>query len=115
MLWGFLLWSLAHIPANGRAVSFVLFGAMAAMAALGMPLLDRKARRRLGEERWQALAERTSTLPFAALLAGRARLRLTPGFLAAAGVGIALYAWMLLQGHALLIGPDPWQGLRAAF
>ena len=91
----------------------VLFGTMAAFAAVGMPLLDAKARRRLGRPCWDAMSRNTSVVPFAALLGGRARgdglHRLV---LPAAAAGL-LYAWILLQGHALLIGPEPLASLRA--
>ncbi len=113
VLWGFLLWALAHLPPNGDLASVVFFGTMAAFAAAGMPLLDVRARRRLGRVRWEALRRPTSILPFAALLGGRVGVQglqrlIVPG--AAAGL---LYAWFLAQGHALLIGPDPLAMLRA--
>jgi uncharacterized membrane protein len=94
VLWGFLIWALAHVPPNGDVVSLVLFGGMALFAALGMPLLDRRARRRLGEARWRALAGR-------GLRGDRGGLAL------AALAGLALYSWFLFQGHAWLIGADP--------
>ena len=105
VLWGFLLWALAHVPANGRLVPIILFGAMAAMAGLGMPMLDRKARQRLGRETWTRLAATPRRLT-------AADLPVVAASVVAAG---ALYAWMLLQGHALLIGPDPLSGLRAFY
>lgn len=113
LLWGFLLWAVAHIPPNGDLTSAILFGAMAAFAAIGMPLLDAKARRRLGRGRWEAMARRTSVLPFAALLGGRAPVRGVGRLIPPAAATGLLYAWFLLQGHALLIGPDPLATLRA--
>lgn len=95
VLWGFLLWALAHVPPNGDVVSLVLFGAMALFAAAGIPLLDRRARRRLGEARWRALA------------ASGAERRDVSALLLLAAAGLALHAWFLLQGHELLIGVDP--------
>ena len=112
-LWGFLLWALAHVPPNGDLASVALFGTMAAFAALGMPLLDAKARRRLGRQRWEAMSRHTSILRFAALLGGRARAgALRRLVLPAAAAGL-LDLWFLAQGHALLIGPDPLATLRA--
>jgi uncharacterized membrane protein len=114
VLWGALLWALAHIPPNGRLAPVLLFGAMAAFSAVGFVLLDAKARQRLGPEAWATLAGKTSILPFAALLQGRAGpirwRRLAP----AAAVALVIYAWFLLQGHAWLIGPDPADWIRAA-
>jgi uncharacterized membrane protein len=105
VLWGFLLWALSHIPANGRLVPIILFGAMAAMAALGMPMLDRKAGRRLGEEAWTRLSQAPRPLTRADV----------PMLAVSALVAVAVYGWMLWQGHVLLIGPDPLSGLRAFF
>lgn len=105
VLWGFLLWALAHIPANGRLVPVILFGAMAAMAALGFPMLDRKARRRLGEQTWTRLSQASRPLTRAD----------APVLAASILVAVAVYGWMLWRGHALLIGPDPLSGLRAFF
>lgn len=113
VLWGFLFWALAHVPPNGDLASVAFFGTMAAFAVVGMPLLDAKARRRLGRPCWDAMSRNTSVVPFAALLGGRARgdglHRLV---LPAAAAGL-LYAWILLQGHALLIGPEPLASLLA--
>ncbi|MDX6751890.1 NnrU family protein [Geminicoccaceae bacterium 1502E] len=98
VLWGLLLWALAHIPPNGDLVSLVLFGFMAGLAAIGIAMLDRRLRRRLGEERWRTLARGAAADGPAYLL---------PPALAALG----LYAWFLLQGHALFIGVDPLAGV----
>lgn len=95
VLWGFLIWALAHVPPNGDVVSLVLFGGMAAFAAAGMPILDRRARDRLGEARWRALA------------AGEGPRADGGGLVLWALAGLALYVWFLVQGHALLIGVDP--------
>ncbi|MEJ1936993.1 NnrU family protein [Nostoc sp. NIES-2111] len=113
VLWGFLIWAASHVPPNGRLVPVLLFGAMAALSGAGFVLVDRKARRRLGEERWRALAAGSSTLPFAAMLAGQARCGRWKALALSAALAAALYAWFLLGGHALLIGPDPLAGLHA--
>jgi uncharacterized membrane protein len=113
VLWGFLIWAASHVPANGRLVPVLLFGAMAILSAAGFVLVDRKARKRLGEERWYALAKSSSTLPFAALLAGRTRCGSWKPLATAAAISLALYTWFLLAGHAWLIGPEPLAGLRA--
>ncbi|WP_029031991.1 NnrU family protein [Salinarimonas rosea] len=101
VLWAFLIWALAHVPPNGDLVAVVLFGAMAAFAAAGIPLLDSRARRRLGEERWRTLAARGGPRS-----SGRGAL------VAAALGGLAAYGWFVLRGHALLLGvdPTPWLG-----
>jgi uncharacterized membrane protein len=113
LLWGFLLWAVSHIPPNGHVVALILFGGMAALAAGGMALLDRRARSRLGPARWQELAAATSLVPFGALVTGRVRIRPSWRLLASLALALAAYAWFLLQGHAWLIGPDPLAALMS--
>lgn len=107
ILWGFALWAIAHVPANGDLVSLILFGGMAVFSLLGMRIVEARARRRLGAERWRALASKTSTLPFAALIAGHSDLRSLGPALPWAALAILLYAWFLVAGHRRLIGVDP--------
>lgn len=113
VLWGLLLWALAHLPPNGRLIPVLLFGAMAALAAMGFHRLDTKSRLRMGPERWFEAASRTSILPFAAMLDGRA----VPGagrvLAVQAAAAAVLYAWFVLYGHARLIGPSLRHGLDA--
>ena len=113
LLWGFLFWAVAHLPPNGDLASVILFGGLATFSLLGFLLLDAKARRRLGPQRWRALSQATSTVPFWALLIGRARIGAAKPLMLPAALAAALYAWFLLQGHALLIGPDPLATLRS--
>jgi len=71
-LWGFLLWALAHVPANGDLASLILFGSIAVLSVAGMIHID--ARRRHAEgEAWEAYAAQTSVVPFAAILRGKTR------------------------------------------
>lgn len=107
VLWAFLLWSASHLVPNGDLVSLTLFGGLTLLAAAGFGLVDRRTRRRLGETAWQALASRTSVIPFAAALAGRARLswshRLSLSVIAALALSVAFVLW----GHFALTGTDP--------
>lgn len=107
VIWGFLIWAGAHVPPNGDVVSLILFGGMAALAAAGIPVLDRKARQRLGDRQWQELSRSTSAIPFAAILFRKAGVGVNGPFLLQAGAGAAAYLWFLLQGHELLFGADP--------
>ena len=107
VLWGFLIWALAHLPPNGDVVSLVLFGSLAGLALATMPLLDRRARVRLGKEHWQALARGTSFIPFLGAISGKARIGFSRRFGFYTTVALAAYVWFLLQGHQLLIGPAP--------
>jgi uncharacterized membrane protein len=107
VLWAFLLWALSHIAPNGDVVSLILFGGMAVFALGGLVAVDRRARRRLGEARWLTLAAATSIVPFAAMLAGRACARVSLGLVLSVVAALGADLWFLLQGHELLIGPDP--------
>jgi uncharacterized membrane protein len=101
---------MSHIPPNGTVVAVILFGSMALLSVFGFASLDRKARARLGPDRWQELARQTSIIPFAAALRSGGR----PDWLRLAGpalLGLALYGWFLLRGHIWLIGLDPLAGL----
>lgn len=107
VLWGFLIWALAHIPPNGDVVSLVLFGGMAALSLLGFVLLDAKARRRLGPGSWVRLSGPTSIVPFATWSSRRARPSVDGSLLFAGAASAAFYLWFVIQGHSLLIGRDP--------
>ncbi len=107
ILWGFLLWSGSHLVPNGDFVSLILFGGLTLLALAGFALVDLRARRRLGKEAWWELASRTSVLPFAAALSGRARLSWSPRLALSAIAALALSVAFVLWGHAALIGTDP--------
>ncbi|MCB1441644.1 MAG: NnrU family protein [Methyloceanibacter sp.] len=107
VLWGFMIWAAAHIPANGDVVSLILFGGMFVLALGAIPTLDRRARRQLGEHSWQALAQITSTVPFAALLRRKTTLRPDGLFAISTAVAVLAYFWFLLEGHRILIGLSP--------
>ncbi|PST20635.1 NnrU family protein [Mesorhizobium plurifarium] len=106
VLWGFALWALGHLVANGDLRSLVLFGGFAAFALGGISMLEKRARLRLGET-WQRRAEATSVLPFAAIVSRRARLS-SDAPMAFAGIAAAVLTfWLLGGGHAELFHADP--------
>ncbi len=107
MLWGFGLWALSHVLANGDLVSLILFGGLGGFALFGMHLLDARIKGRLGEAEWLRLARANSIMPFAAALAGRTILHFDGRMVLGVLVGIGLYIWFVLQGHELIIGADP--------
>ena len=74
VLWAFFLWSATHTVANGDVVSLIMFGGLSVFAVAGFWLVDFRYRRRLGIQQWSEVASRTSTVPFAAALSGRAIL-----------------------------------------
>ena len=106
VLWGFALWAGSHLVPNGDLRSLLLFGALFAFALLGMLITDRRSRRRLGAQ-WAEIDRTTSVLPFAAVLAGRAKLRFDGALALAILISAALTAWLLLGGHEVLFGADP--------
>ena len=100
VMWAVGLWALSHMVANGNLAALYFFAVFAALAFGGTILIDRKKRLALGSH-WPRLSEVSSNLPFAALFAGRARLRwrdIGPlRFLA----GLLLYAVLYLAHPAL--------------
>jgi uncharacterized membrane protein len=71
-----------------------------------MVMANGRARLRLGEL-WPAIADISSLLPFASVLAGKTRLRLDQPLVISMLASAALTAWLLLGGHAVLFGADP--------
>lgn len=102
MLWSFALWAVAHLLAKGDLGSLLLFGSILVTALAGMASIDRK-RAATSSEAWARFRDRTSVLPFGAILAGRNRL-----IFAEIGwkrIGIALVAWLvLLVLHPFVFG-----------
>ena len=106
VLWGFILWAGGHVVANGDMRGLMLFGALGLFAALGILMVERRGRRRLGVA-WSDMAATTSILPFAAILSGRARLRFDGPMLGALLAAALATIWLLWGGHAALFGADP--------
>lgn len=107
ILWGLGLWGLAHLPANGHLAGLVLFGSLGVFALIGLAVVEGRRRLALGEERWQALAAGTSFLPFAAILAGRARWPRDRVTLVGGAAGLGAAALLLAGGHLWLFQRDP--------
>ncbi|HXV29691.1 MAG TPA: NnrU family protein [Sinorhizobium sp.] len=106
VLWGFAIWALGHLVANGDLRSLILFGGFALFALGSIPMLEKRARRRLGEV-WQRQAAATSILPFAAVLSRRSRLSGDAPLALAALATAVLTLWLLAGGHAALFYADP--------
>jgi uncharacterized membrane protein len=101
-LWGVALWAAGHLLVNGDLASLILFGSLLVLAILGTTSIDAKRRRALGPT-WDAFAAQTSAVPFAAIAAGRQRLRL--GEIGWWRLGVAVIVWgALLFAHPLLFG-----------
>ena len=106
MMWGFMLWSLAHLLARGELKSTVFFGGFFLLAALGALLIDRRKAKTLGED-WQRFAAVTSYFPFLAILRGRNRFDAREIGWRNPAIGLALYA-LFFYGHAWLFGARPY-------
>jgi uncharacterized membrane protein len=102
VLWAIGLWASSHAIANGDLSSLVFFGLLAALALGGTVLIDRKKQLALGSN-WSRLAEVTSNLPFAALVAGRTGLRWRDIGLLRIAAGLLLYA-VLYLAHPIVTG-----------
>ncbi|PDT85786.1 NnrU family protein [Sinorhizobium sp. BJ1] len=106
VLWGFAIWALGHLVANGDLRSLILFGGFALFALGSIPTMEKRARRRLGEQ-WKRQSEKTSIMPFAALFNGRTPLSGDTPIVIAAVVTTGLTLWLLAGGHAALFYADP--------
>ena len=102
ILCAMLIWSGSHMVPNGDISHVVMFGLFATLSAAGMPMLDRRFRRRLGDAAWSQLSARTSNIPLASLLKG---WRPCPnrGIAARVVLGLALYG-VLVAAHGLMAG-----------
>lgn len=101
VLWGFTLWAFGHLAVNGDLRSLVLFGGLGLFSLAGFPMLDRRAKKRLGPV-WPALTETAPLLTRTTLKLGFDR----PMWIAVA-LTIATTIALLSGGHAALFGADP--------
>jgi uncharacterized membrane protein len=107
-LWGVALWSAFHLAANGDAASIVFFGTFLILSVAGTFSIDAKRARKMGAA-WQDYAARTSNVPFAAILSGRASLKF--GELITFRLAVAIVAFLaVLFAHAWLFSVSPFPG-----
>src|SRR5688572_14115055 len=71
LMWGVMLWAVAHMLARGDLKSLVFFGAFVALAAVGTLAMDRRKR---SNPDWPRFAAVTSHIPLVAIAQGRNRL-----------------------------------------
>jgi uncharacterized membrane protein len=102
VLWAFALWGLAHIPPGGDMASIIFFGGFAALALVGMVVIDLK-RRASDPEGYARFAAATSRIPFLALITGRARFDFAGIGWVRLAVAAGLYA-ALFVGHPYFTG-----------
>ncbi|MEE9139837.1 MAG: NnrU family protein [Alphaproteobacteria bacterium] len=105
VMWAIILWAASHLPPNGDAASLIFFGTPTALALAGTALLDAKHAKTQGEA-FARFAAVTSSVPLAATLRGRNRVRLSEIGLWKLAAGLALYAVFVLT-HEFVIGTSP--------
>jgi uncharacterized membrane protein len=103
MNWSFMIWALVHLSLWGSARNLIVAGGILLLALAGSIGQDRKKRAAIGEP-WRDWEARTSFVPFAALLSGRASWRAAaPGWLPVLA-GLAL--WLAITWfHAPTVSP----------
>lgn len=107
-LWGVAIWSGFHLAANGDEASVILFGTFFVLALSGTVSIDAKRRRKLGAA-WESYAARTSNVPFAAVIAGRNKLRPAESLGWRFWVAAILFV-VILFVHVHLFGVSPFPG-----
>lgn len=90
MNWAFILWALVHVSIWGEAANLIVAGGILVLALFGSIGQDRKKLRDLGPP-WRQWMDRTSFVPFAALVARRAAWRSAVPHWAALAGGLALW------------------------
>jgi uncharacterized membrane protein len=104
-LWGVAIWSAFHLAANGDEASIVLFGTFFVTAVLGTFSIDAKRKRKLGAG-WTGFADKTSNIPFGAILTGRNSFRAGEYFDWRFFAAIVIFT-VILVGHARIFGVSP--------
>lgn len=102
MLWSFTLWGIAHVIANGDVASVIFAGGLALLSFIGGILIDAKKKRQIGAA-YERFVSRTSYLPFAAIVSGRAKFNLEAIGLWRVLLGVVLYA-VLIFAHPYVFG-----------
>jgi uncharacterized membrane protein len=101
-LWGFALWGVGHLIANGDVATVILAGGIALLAFGGMLGLDARKSRAFPEAYGRFMAH-TSNIPFAALAAGKVKLDWSKIGLWRIALALAIYL-VLLFTHQWFIG-----------
>lgn len=101
-LWGFGLWALGHMIANGDAATVILTGGIALLAFGGMAGLDTRKLAQFPDQYGPFVAH-TSALPFAALASGRTKLDWSKIGLWRPALALVIYL-VLLFAHGPVIG-----------
>lgn len=101
-LWGFALWALGHMIANGDAATVILTAGIVTLAFGGMAGIDARKSRAFPDT-YPAFRARTSNVPFAAMFDGRTRFNVAKVGVVKLALAVAVYL-ALLFGHRWFIG-----------
>jgi uncharacterized membrane protein len=104
LMWSITLWSIAHLINNADSASVIFFGGLGILAFSGTFLIDQKKERRMGED-WDRYANRTSNIPFMALVQGRATFSIKTLWWRIL-LGLVVFA-LLFHFHAMVLGVSP--------
>ena len=102
VMWGVGIWSVLHIIANDDVASTIFFGAFALLAFAGAQVLDAR-RSRENAPGWGVFLQRTSFMPFGAIVQGRQQFVWSEIGWTRVIISIAVYVALLL-GHQWLSG-----------
>ncbi|MCW5699773.1 MAG: NnrU family protein [Rhodospirillales bacterium] len=105
MMWGIILWGVAHLMANGAAADIFLFGGMTVLALLGALGIDAKKRASVGDA-WLVYEAETSFVPFLAILKGRTSVTVAEIGWWRLALGLVLYG-VILAVHEAVFGVSP--------
>ncbi len=106
MMWGVTVWATTHLLASAELASVVFFGAFAGLALGGAAALDHRLDRQ-NRPGWGVFVQRTSFLPFRAILEGRQHFVWAEIGYPRLGVALLLYAALLIA-HPWLFGVAAW-------
>jgi uncharacterized membrane protein len=104
IMWGVMLWALAHVLAAGEAKALVFFGGLFLVALLGTLSMDRRKR---ANPDFVRFAQVTSHLPFVAIAQGRNRLAWREIGWTRPSIGLAAFALFFVL-HPWLFGARPY-------
>jgi len=104
-LWGVAIWAAFHLAANGNLASVIFFGTFLVLSLFGTISIDAKRKRKLGDA-WIAFAQKTSNIPFGAIVAGRNKLHLSEDFGWRFLVAVLVFLAVLFS-HARLFHVSP--------
>jgi len=105
MAWGVGLWAISHMMTGGSLARLILFAAIGTLGFFGAWHQDKRKEQQLGAA-WPAYIQKTSFLPFAATLAGRAQFRVADLGWWRIALALGLYGGAMAL-HGQVIGQSP--------